>query len=95
MQISPSAEIAALLITFLVHIVGAGVLIWNMLDGSDVSWRDIWPRDDDGDDGGGPPTDPRRPDGGGEPVVMRPPALPSTYATRATEPEGEPQRARH
>jgi hypothetical protein len=95
MQVSLSAEIAALVITLVVHVVGAGVLVWNMLDGSDVRWRDLWPRDEDDDGGGGPPGDePQGPSGGGEPVVMRPPVLDGTYATRDPRTAPEPQRAR-
>jgi hypothetical protein len=62
-----SKEVAALLLTALVHIVGAGVLVWGMLDGKRPDWRALWPRDDDGG-GGGPGGDPAprptRPSGG-------------------------------
>ncbi len=62
---------AAILV--LVHFAAAAVLIWAMLDGARSSWRDLWPRDDDGRGGS------ERPD---PPVVMPPPSFPDEYATR-------------
>jgi hypothetical protein len=58
-------EVLAIAITALAHVVGAGVLVWALLDGAHSSWRDIWPRDDDG--------------GGGPPVAMQPPPSPGPY----------------
>lgn len=80
MQISTTAEVAAITLTVLVHVLGAAVLIWNMLDGSRFSWRDLWPRDE-GDDGGGPPDEPVPPP---DPVgpAMRAPLLPERYDTQ-------------
>lgn len=47
----------ALLLTFLVHLVGIVALLWLALaDGA--SWRDWWPRDDDDDRRDGPPPAP-------------------------------------
>jgi hypothetical protein len=42
------------------------VLVWALLDGAHSSWRDIWPRDDDGR-------------GGDPPPVMSPPPFPGGY----------------
>ena len=56
-----SKEVAALLLTALVHVLGAGVLIWAMLDGQRLDWRSFWPRDDGDDGGGGGPDAPRGP----------------------------------
>ncbi len=69
MQISPAAEIAALVITVLVHIIGAGILIWAMLDGEGRDGlRNIWPRDDDG--GSRRPRWPVAPPRGGDGVPL-------------------------
>ncbi len=41
-------ELLALLLTFGVHVVGAGVLVWALIDKDDQdagSWRDWWPKD--------------------------------------------------
>jgi hypothetical protein len=46
-------ELAALVLTVAVHIVGATALIWGMIDHDDPdrgSWRDWWPNDGRGDD---------------------------------------------
>jgi hypothetical protein len=63
---SNQTEIVALVLTVVVHLIGAGALIWGMIDHDDPergSWRDWWPRDDRGDDG--PSVDPGpRPSGG-------------------------------
>ncbi len=69
---------AALVLTVVVHFVGAGVLVWALFDGAWSSWRDIWPRDDDGRGGGEEP-----------PVPMPPPTFPGEYATRAGERQPE------
>ncbi|MEA2340013.1 MAG: hypothetical protein QOG11_90 [Solirubrobacteraceae bacterium] len=69
MTISPAAEVAALVLTLVVHVIGAGVLIWAMLDpdedGRRPGWRDWWPRDDDGRS----PSDAEPPRGGGGQAV--------------------------
>src|SRR3954452_9888385 len=54
-----SGELVALLLTFGVHVLGAGVLVSMILRNSDVDWRSWWPRDDD--DGGSAPADPPPP----------------------------------
>jgi hypothetical protein len=87
MHVSPTAEVIALVITVLVHFLGAGVLIWGMLGEGEErpNWRDFWPRDDDG--GGGPPADPpERPSGGGDraPIPLLPESEPA--AVRLREP---------
>ena len=76
-------EIVAILLTLVVHVLGAGVLVWNLLDGEGFDWRTLWPRDDDGGGGGTPepPTAPE-PDGGG--LTLLPDAGPS--AVRLREP---------
>jgi hypothetical protein len=68
-------EIVAIVLTLVVHVLGAGVLVWNLLDGEGFDWRTLWPRDDDGGGGGrpDPPSGPE-PDGGGVPA--RPDLLP-------------------
>jgi hypothetical protein len=81
-------EIVAIVMTVVAHFVGAGVLIYALLDGEEVDWRGtLWPRDDDGRGGGGPePPDDQRPgDGGG---VLAPPLLPDAApsAARLREP---------
>jgi hypothetical protein len=93
-------EIVAIVLTLVVHVLGAGVLIWNLLDGEDVDWRALWPRDDDGPGGGwDPPGDGPEPDGGSGVVVgapLLPDAAPS--AVRLREPgrigDGYPRPAR-
>jgi hypothetical protein len=77
-----TVEILALALTLLVHVIGAGVLIWVLLDGDGIDWRSIFPTDDDGPGPGGPPepTPPAPPRGG----VPLPDAAPS--AVRLREP---------
>jgi hypothetical protein len=83
-------EIVAILGTLVVHILGAGVLVYALLDGEKIDWRGtLWPRDDDGGGGGGlnPPPEERGPDGGGGVLAPTPPlpdAAPS--AVRLREP---------
>jgi hypothetical protein len=77
-----TVEILALALTLVVHVIGAGVLIWALLDGDGIDWRSFWPRDDDGPGGGGPPEpEPPAPPRGGVPL---PDASPS--AVRLREP---------
>jgi hypothetical protein len=93
-------ELTAILLTLLAHVIGAGVLIYFLLDGEGFDWHVLWPRDDDGRGGPGPDVDdPRddRPDGGVlAPVPPLPDAAPS--AVRLREPgriaEGYPKPAR-
>lgn len=48
------AEIAAIVLTVVVHVIGAGVLVWAMFDADNKpDWRSLWPGDDDGGGGGG------------------------------------------
>jgi hypothetical protein len=70
-----TVEVLAIALTLVVHVIGAGVLIWVLLDGN-VDWRELWPRDDDGR-GGRWPDEPAGdgPDGGG---VLAPTPLPDT-----------------
>jgi hypothetical protein len=79
-------EIVAIVLTLVVHVLGAGVLVWNLLDGEGFDWRTLWPRDDDGGGGGWPePPSGPEPDGGGVPAVpFLPDAAPS--AVRLREP---------
>jgi hypothetical protein len=78
-------EVAAIVITVLAHFVGAGVLVWALLDGEQIDWRGtLWPRDDDGGGGGWPepPVD-EGPDGGGVPApTPLPDAAPSPVRLR-------------
>ncbi|MTD43488.1 hypothetical protein GKE82_04015 [Conexibacter sp. W3-3-2] len=47
------AEVAAIILTLVVHVIGAVVLVWAMFDGDNrPDWRSLWPDDEDG--GGGP-----------------------------------------
>lgn len=69
-----TAEVIALTLTAVVHIVGAVVLVWAMFDNENrPDWRGLWPRDDDEDGGDGGwgrgPVDPpaEGPSGGGLP----------------------------
>lgn len=82
MTISPAGEVAALVLTVLVHVIGAGVLIWAMLDtdenGRRPGWRDWWPRDDDGK----PPAAPEPPRGGGDTVPVLPDSAPALVRLR-------------
>ena len=100
-----SGEIVALTIVAVVHFVGAGVLIWALLDGEPFDWRSIWPDDDDGR--GGPPddapepSDPRRPgglplpDAAPSPVRLREPArLRDAKPRPPRRPEHVPERER-
>jgi hypothetical protein len=75
----------ALTLTVLVHFLGAAVLVWALLDGARSSWRDIWPRDDDGR-GGSPRDEP--------PVPMPPPSFRADYRTHQPQHGGDPERVR-
>jgi hypothetical protein len=55
-----SLEVVAILLTLVVHILGAAVLIHVLLDGDRIDWRGtLFPRDDDG---GPPKWDPPEPE---------------------------------
>ena len=75
-------QVTALVLTFVIHLVGAAALVWAMLGDGERSVRDWWPRDD-----GGSEPEPRapepRPSGPGLPVPL-PDAVPS--AVRLREP---------
>jgi hypothetical protein len=61
---SAALEAIALTLTAVVHFVGAGVLIWSILDGDGIDWRKALKP---GDGGVGPTPGPARtPDGGGD-----------------------------
>lgn len=79
--ISPAMEATALVLTFLVHVLAAGVLIYNLIDREDGergSWRDWWPRDRD-DDPLGPDAPPA---GDGGLISLPPDAAPSGVRLR-------------
>jgi hypothetical protein len=60
-----SLEVVAILLTLVVHVLGAIVLVMVLLDGEKIDWRGtFWPRDDDGP---GPDWDPPEPDPTGTP----------------------------
>jgi hypothetical protein len=94
-----SLELVAIALTLVVHVVGAIVLVWTLLDGEQIDWRGtLWPRDDDGGGGGPgfePPRDGHGGDGGGGTLPL-PDASPSPVRLR--EPgrigEGYPRPAR-
>lgn len=54
----------AILLTLVVHLAGIGVLLWMAMSGDGSSWRDWWPRDDDGRGGDDPGPEPTAPAGG-------------------------------
>jgi hypothetical protein len=65
----------ALLLTFLVHVLGIAALFWLALDGSRFDWRGWWPGDDGGDGGSEPPSAPGGgPGGDGLPLPSAEPA---------------------
>lgn len=98
------AEIIAISLTFIVHVVGAVALVWAMLD--DRGWsalRDWWPRDDppppddgprdDGDGPGGLAVDLPLPTASASPVRLREPGrIGDTRPRPARRPEHEPLR---
>jgi len=78
-----NTEIAALLLIIAVHVLGAVVLIWGMIDRDDPdrgSWRDWWPRGDDEAPAGPDP----EPSSGGMPA----PVLPQSVIPSARVREG-------
>lgn len=75
-------ELLAILLTFGVHVLGAGVLVWALIDRDDAdagSWRDWWPKDDRGPES---PVDPREPGGDGVTRPSLPDAQPSPVRLR-------------
>jgi hypothetical protein len=92
-------EVVAIMLTVVVHILGAAVLVAVLLDGDNIDWRGtLFPRDDDGGGPGwDPPSDVDPGDGGG---VVASPALPDAAPSpvRLREPgrirEGYPKPAR-
>lgn len=99
-----SVEVIAIGLTLLVHVIGAGVLIWALVDGDSMEWRGWWPRDDDDGRGGRDPfPEPPAPPRGGVPL---PDAVPSKVRLRmpgriadahpqpARRPEHTPERER-
>ena len=92
---------AALLLTLVVHVIGAVVLLWTLFAGQDEKpdWRGWW-RGDDGDDPK-PPTDKPSPRGGVTPLpgaeqspfrLREPGRIASRYERPRREPQHEPQR---
>lgn len=81
---SHEAEVIALALTFIVHVLGAAVLIWAMFDADNrPDWRSIWPRDDDGGGGGGRGDEPGpEPDPSGDGVPLLPDARPADVRLR-------------
>ncbi|WP_445151049.1 hypothetical protein [Baekduia sp. Peel2402] len=92
-------EVIAILLTVIVHFLGAMVLVKVILDGEQVDWRGLlFPGDDDGPGPGfDPPPVDEGPDGGG---VLAPTPLPDAAPSpvRLREPgrigEGYPRPAR-
>jgi hypothetical protein len=100
-MVGVEAEIVALTLTFVVHVVGAVLLVWAILDKEEgQSWRDWWPRDDRPDDG---PSDPRPappgdraplPLAGADPSAVRlrePARISLGYPRRPRRPEHAPE----
>ena len=82
-----SLELVAILGTLIVHFLGAGVLVYALLDGEQVDWRGtLWPRDDDG--GGGPGYEPpaKDPSPGGGDGLMPPLSDAAPSGVRLREP---------
>jgi hypothetical protein len=48
----------AILLTFVVHVLGIGALFWLAFDGSHFDWRSWWPGDEGGNGGSEPPAGP-------------------------------------
>jgi hypothetical protein len=100
-------EIIAIGITLLMHLIGAGVLVWALLDGDKVDWRSLRPGSDEGgwdedpDDGPRVPPAPRGgsglplPDARPSPVRLREPGRLGDHAQRpARRPDHERDRPR-
>jgi hypothetical protein len=92
-----SSQALALLILFLIHAIGLGVLFLALLRSSEDGggWRDWWPRDDDGGSEP-PPRDPGPPLDGAvqSPVRLREPGrLADAHPRTPRRPEHAPDRA--
>jgi len=99
-------ELLAILLTFVVHLLGAGVLVWALIDRDHAdagSWRDWWPKDDrdpespdgPGDAGGDGADAPGLPDADPSPVRLREPGrIADRKAAPARRPEHPPVPAR-
>ncbi|MCW3011417.1 MAG: hypothetical protein JWO90_1821 [Solirubrobacterales bacterium] len=75
-------ELLAILLTFVVHVIGAGVLVWALIDherDDNGSWRDWWPR---GGDDPEQPVEPTGPGGDGVESPALPDAKPSPVRLR-------------
>ncbi len=75
-------ELLAILLTFFVHLLGAGVLIWALIDHEDEerdSWRDWWPKDAKDPE---PPVAPTGPSGDTVERPILPDASPSPVRLR-------------
>lgn len=75
-------EILAIVLTFVVHVIAAGVLVWALIDhdrDDAGSWRDWWPK---GGDEPEPPVEPRDRDGDGARAPILPDAAPSPVRLR-------------
>lgn len=79
----------AILLTFVVHVIGAGVLVWALIDRDDKdagSWRDWWPKDRSDPE---PPVEPAGPSGDGVERPALPDAQPSPVRLREAGRIGE------
>ena len=91
-----SNEALALGITFLIHVIGACVLLGLLIRSDGGGWRDWWPRDDDDDGGGGPGPDPGPPLPSADPSRLRlrePGRLADAHQRPSRRPEHQPERA--
>lgn len=77
-----TVELIAIGMTLLLHILGALVLVWALLDGEKIDWRGLWPRDDDGPDGPDWSPEPPSPTGGTVLPLPLPGAEPSGVRLR-------------
>ena len=78
-------EVVAIVLTVIVHFLGAAVLVAVLLDGEKIDWRGtLFPRDDDGGGGPGwePPVEPGPTGGGGVVTPPLPDAGPSPVRLR-------------
>jgi hypothetical protein len=70
-----TGEALALILTFVVHVLGAAALIAVLIRTEGFDWRSWWPSDDDGPDPPAPePPDAPEPSGGGLPLPGATPA---------------------
>jgi len=81
-EISGEMEILAIVLTFVVHVIAAGVLVWALIDhdrDDAGSWRDWWPK---GGTDPEPPVEPTGPRGDGVDVPILPDARPAPVRLR-------------